>query len=155
MQSQQGSPSFDIRNVTAEMMRVLSPDAQDVLALVAEHMRDEHEGATPPFSELMERGAQNRLFAVLIKGGNERVGYAVASLSPMLTTGKIALCVISRFVRKEYRSTDAYRQMIEHLKDIARANADGILLIIANEVDRSPVPWGKATPINATWLIEV
>ena len=154
-QSQPQSPSFEAHDVTPEMMRVLTPEAQDVLALVAEHMREEHEGATPPFSELVERGKDNRIGAVLIRRNGERVGYAVFSISSMLSTGKTALTVLSRYVRPKFRGTTAYREMIEHLRHLARTRSDGIFLIVANEIDRSPVPFLKAAPINATWIVEV
>lgn len=154
-QSQQESQSFDIKIVTAEMMRVLAPEAQDLLALIAQHMQEKHNGATPPFGELIERGAQNRLFAVLVKDRSERVGYAVATLSPMLTTGKVTTCIVARYVRPEYRSTKAYRVLVNALVGIAKDTGDGILLVVADEIDQSPVPWMKARPINATWMIEV
>jgi hypothetical protein len=148
---QQNSDTYDVVMVVDKDAEAMSPDAQELLALVAQHVQEEFPGKEIDI-ESATRAIMNRsAFAVVVRVNGERAGYLFAALSQTIV-GSQPLCMIqSRYVAPKFRSTEAYRTLVASAMTVARSNKCSWLMVECDPDGKNPAEWLAMEPIKVTY----
>ena len=149
---------MDVVTVTPQHIQDEAPEAHAIMALIAEHMREQYPGRKPSLGAAMQAHAAGVLHGFLVLDDAGRpCGYLMSIVSGNLLDHQKTMQVVAEYVVPEQRGSKARVHLMQAARDKAQEIGCDWFAIernVAQTGDDAP-PWRGMNKASVLWRMEV